>query len=163
MGFFDEMNSKVSLNSKVSKLNASIKEAYSDLGVRYYNLYKDNPDPKFQELIDSINSAYAEIKQCEIDLALLRGVVFCPNCNSECSVSLKFCVKCGTKLIKPESEAPSVPVPQPTVPTEPSVTKEAVTHTAPETPSQEFKFCTNCGNKVSATAQFCTNCGKSFN
>ncbi len=157
MGFFDEMNNKVALNSKISRLNASIKENYSELGVRYYNLFKDNPDPKFQELIDSISSAYTEIKQCEVDLALLRGIVFCPGCNAECSVDLKFCVKCGAKLIKPISPEPEAKTVEPQTVAEKSTESDSL-----PTETLEFKFCTECGNKVSASAQFCTNCGKSF-
>lgn len=205
MGIFDDFSNKTALNSKLNKLNASIKQNYSELGVRYYNLFKDNPDPKFAELINDITTAYAEIKETEVQLAYLRGIVFCPNCHAECGADLRFCVKCGTQLVKPvqqvpqaqqpyqpqnvQYQAPAAPVVQPVVQPDvqaqpqndqPQVTvapdaqqpvapvvQQPAAPVAPEaqapavTPA--FKFCTQCGNKVSATAMFCTNCGKSFN
>lgn len=192
MGFFDEISSKSSLNSKINKLNTSIRDNYSELGVRYYNLYKDNPDPKFAELINDITTAYAEIKEAEVQLAYLRGVVFCPNCHSECSADIRFCVKCGTQLVKPvqpqyvqpvvpqQPAAPVVPTQpvvqaQPVAPAQPKVQSEQAESAPTASPAEpavpqvsktakaEFKFCTQCGNKVSAKAMFCTNCGKSFN
>lgn len=156
MGFFDELSNKSALSSKIGKLNATINANYSELGVRYYNLYKYNPDPKFKELIDTITAAYADIAKTEEQLAYLKGLVICHNCKSECSAELKFCVKCGTKLVKPVPDSPAAqPAPvQPVVPVAPQ----------PEAPvASEFKFCTECGNKVSAGAMFCTECGKSFN
>lgn len=186
MGIFDDFSNKTSLNSKLNKLNASIKQNYSELGVRYYNLFKDNPDPKFAELINDITNAYTEIKQTEVQLAYLRGIVFCPNCNAECGADLRFCVKCGTQLIKPVQQTPQAqqsyqqnvqyqaPVAQPEAPAQPQASvAPAVQQPAAPTAQQpvdpeaqtpdEFKFCTQCGNKVSSTAMFCTNCGKSFN
>ncbi len=190
MGFFDELSSKSALNSKINRLNASIKQNYEELGTRYYNLYKENPDPKFKELIDEITSAYAQIKETEVELAYLRGVVFCPNCHSECGIDLKFCVKCGAKLVKPVQYQQPIAPAQPVAPAQPQQTAAPVTPTAPavpETPAPavteeapvaqpapqpeqpvaadpqaEFKFCTQCGNKVSVNAAFCTNCGKSL-
>lgn len=201
MGIFDDFSNKTALNSKINKLNASIKQNYSELGVRYYNLFKDNPDPKFAELINDITNAYAEIKETEVQLAYLKGIVFCPNCHAECGADLRFCVKCGTQLVKPvqqvpqaqqpyqpqnvQYQAPAAPVVQPDVQAQPQNDQPQVTiapdaqqpvapvvqqPAAPVAPEAQapavtpaFKFCTQCGNKVSATAMFCTNCGKSFN
>ncbi len=170
MGFFDELSNKSALSSKINKLSATINANYSELGVRYYNLYKDNPDPKFKELIDTITAAYADIAKTEEQLAYLRGLVICPGCKSECSAELKFCVKCGTKLIKPVPETPvAQPAPvQPAVPavSQPIAPPAPVQAAAPQTTipaASEFKFCTECGNKVSVNAMFCTECGKSFN
>lgn len=165
MGFFNEMNNKSALTSKITKLNTVIKDNYAELGVRYYNLFKDNPDPKFQELIANITYAYAEIKDCETRLAWLRGVVYCPKCNSECSAELRFCIKCGTQLIKPVPDP--VYAPQPISQSAPASTYaqppiapvEPVAAPAVQ-PAAAFKFCTYCGSKVSAAAAFCTNCGK---
>lgn len=182
MGFFDELSNKSALSSKINKLSATINANYSELGVRYYNLYKDNPDPKFKELIDTITAAYADIAKTEEQLAYLRGFVICPGCKSECSAELKFCVKCGTKLIKPVPETP-VAQPVPVQPAAPAVSQSITQPAAPAvsqpiappapvqaaapqttTPAaSEFKFCTECGNKVSVNAMFCTECGKSFN
>lgn len=205
MGIFDDFSNKTALNSKLNKLNASIKQNYSELGVRYYNLFKDNPDPKFAELINDITTAYAEIKETEVQLAYLKGIVFCPNCHAECGADLRFCVKCGTQLVKPVQQVPQAqqpyqpqnvqyqapvapvvqPVVQPDVQAQPQNDQPQVTvapdaqqpvapvvqqPAAPVAPEAQapavtpaFKFCTQCGNKVSATAMFCTNCGKSFN
>lgn len=177
MGFFDDISNKTALSSKINKLNASIKANYAELGLRYYNLYKDNPNPKFSELINQINEAYSDIKKAEADLAYLKGVVYCPNCKNECGIDLKFCTSCGTKLVKPESaEAmPSVevPVPAPAEISTPKVdateasvsvvsenTSTAVSNNEATVAQPEFKFCTECGNKVSFAAAFCTNCGK---
>ena len=172
MGFFDDMNNKSAINSRINKAKALINTNYTELGTRYYNLYKDNPDPKFSQLIDEIKAAYDEIKKAEVELALLRGVVFCPNCNSECPVNLNYCTKCGNKLIKPEPKVGAAPV-QPTVAPEPVVetpvaTEEPVVKTEEPIASKAvidpaFKFCTDCGQKVSSQAMFCTNCGKPFN
>lgn len=176
MGFFDEIGNKSSLTARNNKLSAQINNSYSELGVRYYNLYKDNPDPKFKEIIDGITAAYAEIKQNEIMMAYMRGVVFCPKCGSECSADLKFCVKCGTQLVKPvqpqvqvQQQVPfQVPVQtvQPRTPVQQQVPVQPVQQQVPvqtQAPTQpEYKFCTECGERISATAMFCTNCGKAF-
>lgn len=180
MGIFDDFSNKTALNSKINKLNASIKQNYSELGVRYYNLFKDNPDPRFAELINDITNAYAEIKETEVQLAYLKGIVFCPNCNSECGADLRFCVKCGTQLVKPVQQAPQAQQtyqpqnvqPQVTVtpdtqqPVAPVVQQPAApvaSEAQAPAVTPDFKFCTQCGNKVASTAMFCTNCGKSFN
>ena len=54
----------------------------------------------------------------------------------------------------PQNEAPVSPyAPKPAQPVTPPVSQPQNTH----------KFCTNCGNKLMATAAFCTNCGTKLN
>ena len=101
MGFFDDMSSKNALSSKINRLNDTIKKNYSELGIRYYNLFKDDCDPRFAELIDEINASYDQIKDAKAQLALLKGLIICPKCGMECAKELNFCTSCGQKLDKP--------------------------------------------------------------
>lgn len=183
MGIFDDFSNKTALNSKLNKLNASIKQNYSELGVRYYNLFKDNPDPKFAELINDITTAYAEIKETEVQLAYLKGIVFCPNCHAECGADLRFCVKCGTQLVKPvqqvpqaqqpyqpqnvQYQAPAAPVVQPVVQAQPQNDQPQIT-VAPDAQQPVAPVVQQPAAPVAPEAQapavtpafkFCTQCG----
>ena len=181
MGFFNEIGNKSAVVSKINKLNQSIKADYAELGLRYYNVFKDNPDPVFEEIVNKIKNSYVMIAEAEKELALIKGIIVCDKCGSECSKELNFCVSCGNKLNKSvvsdipstdscvtahvesgENSAVSDEKQDESVndKNEDSAAEDAV---APEEPIdlslQDFKFCTQCGTKVASTAIFCTNCG----
>lgn len=113
--------------------------------------------------------------------------MYCTNCGALINDGSVFCTNCGTKLAAAaapaEPEAPvaentaaeepaytepvnEVPAPEEPVAQEPAYTESApepVTAAAPPVDETAFKFCTQCGARVSADADFCIVCGSSFN
>ncbi|BDZ71558.1 zinc-ribbon domain-containing protein [Methanobacterium petrolearium] len=66
--------------------------------------------------------------------------VICPECNTANSTGAKFCVGCGSSLVKEEVESPQ-----------------------PETQKMEdYKICPSCNQKNKADAKFCIVCGHKF-
>ncbi|WP_294428069.1 PrsW family glutamic-type intramembrane protease [uncultured Treponema sp.] len=70
--------------------------------------------------------------------------MFCKYCGKELANNVKFCSKCGGKLVS-ELNAVETKI-------------NEATDKSDEV--KEIKFCKYCGKQLSATAQFCSKCGK---
>lgn len=112
--------------------------------------------------------------------------MYCNQCGAFIGEGSSFCTNCGAKAVA--AAAPAEPFAENTAPAEPAYTEPVNDTPAPEAPvytepvaeepaysqpapepaapavdETAFKFCTQCGARVSADAEFCIVCGSSFN
>lgn len=123
-----------SLKVQISDENKKIEKYYHSLGKLYYDLEHDAPLPELQELVALIRSSYYKIDEINAAISAIENIKTCPVCGAPLEEDMLFCVGCGTRIEKPEGEAPAA---------------NAV----------EMKFCVNCGAKIPKAASFCTKCG----
>lgn len=145
MPFFDELGKKISktgqdvlqknkLSGFIYDEEKAIKEAYLAIGEKYFELHSENFEPEFEELVNSVKQSKIKLAEYEEEVKKLKGIVKCPHCNQDIPYGTPFCSFCGL----PTNEQPA---------------NEPVNEPKP------VKYCTNCGNPLSADAQFCTACG----
>lgn len=149
MAFFDEIGRKVSaggqqavrqgkalaeiakLNSQISDLERSISQQYSAIGKMYYEVHKEDIYAEQRDLIETINSAFATIRQCKDQISRLKGTMQCPKCGAEIANGAAFCSVCGERI-----------------PARNEVQEEDVI------------YCKNCGKAMQKGQKFCTGCGQ---
>ncbi len=148
MAFFDEIGKKISqtgqdmvqktkdtaetmrLNSAISDEEKRIQGLYLEIGKRYFELHADDYDPQLEEPMLCVKEANTKIAAYTEQLNRIKGLVRCPNCNSDMPIGTPFCAHCGAKLPEPP------PVEEPAI-----------------------RRCKNCGLPLPEGAGFCTNCG----
>ena len=153
MGVFNDFGKKISQTSQdavqktkdlaeVSKLNSqinasqkTIKETYTQIGEKYFSLYRNSSAPELQQFVDLISSNMDKIEQLKADIQRVKKIAVCPKCGTECSTSTPFCGSCGTQLTPEPEEAPI------------------------DVEVTNYMFCSECGTKLSPDATFCNNCG----
>lgn len=149
MAFFDEIGRKVSaggqqavkqgkalaeiarLNAQISDLEKSISQRYLELGKMYYEAHKEDDNAEQKELIETINGAFATVRQCKEQIIRLKGTAQCPKCGAEIVGGAAFCSVCGEK-IPARNEARA----------------------------EEVVYCKNCGKAMQKGQKFCTGCGQ---
>ncbi len=125
-----KLQEKSNLKREISNLETGIKDAYIEIGKRYFNA---NPDSQeFIELYQVINDNTAKIGSLKDQLAAMDDKAACPSCGASIAKDAKFCDKCGAKI-------------------------EIPAETQPET--QASRFCSSCGAPVVDGSKFCDKCG----
>ena len=92
--------------------------------------------------------------------------MYCNQCGAFISEGSSFCTNCGARVAAEAAvEEPAYTEPLEDVAQEPVNETPAAEEPAAAPPVDEtaFKFCTQCGARVSADADFCIVCGNSFN
>lgn len=153
MAFFEELGKKVShtgqeaikktknladtakLNSQIDTEEKAIKDSYSLIGKKYFEMNAGNPDENLADYVNTINEAYKKIADLREQINKIKGVEACPNCGTDHSSNVAFCAKCGFKFPeKVEAESESQP--------------------------EEGKKCPHCGAELTEGSAFCTDCGQ---
>lgn len=116
------------LKSCISEEEKRIKNVYSQIGELYYTK-KDEAKDEINNLCQSVDEGKEKIKKWKKEILVIRKVVECPSCGHENPDSASFCLKCGTKLVKPVNDG-----------------KHCKNCGAPLMDGQ--LFCTRCGTKV---------------
>ena len=122
------------LKEQIKLQEENIEKASTELGKKYFALFKDSPDEKLSSDIQKIKSFHKKIVDLETAILRARGIVKCSKCGSENSIKARFCSKCGTPLMDIVS-----------IKEQKNVAKPA--------------FCMFCGNALYPDALFCSNCG----
>ncbi len=86
------------LNHEITKQQESINKTYSEIGKLYFENYANLDYPDLKELCDSIQEANKKIEEYQEQIIQIKGIINCPNCNKEVSISASFCGNCGCKL-----------------------------------------------------------------
>lgn len=93
-----KMNEVRQLNGRVNDTKKQINGIYLDIGRKLYDMYKEAPLEGFEAEIRSIDEKLAQIQQLRDQIRGVKGVVLCPCCNMEVSVTERFCSNCGNKM-----------------------------------------------------------------
>lgn len=151
---------------KYKELEAGKSGIYNTIGRLYFEKYKDSPEGEFADSVNQINKINEEMKQIDLRIKFINGIVVCTNCGLENGVKSSFCSGCGTRLphtyatdgmrcsncgglINPGQKfcgSCGAAIPQ----TETAAAAE---------PVSQVKTCPNCGCELENDAVFCSECG----
>ncbi len=88
------------LNSAISEKEKKILQLFSNIGQLYYEMHKHDPSAENYEIIEEINSIYAEITQNREKIKQIKGVMKCTNCGADVAANAVFCNVCGSKIVQ---------------------------------------------------------------
>ena len=127
---------KTTLKKGISELEAGLKDAFVEIGKRFYEA---NPESEeYAELYQIINDNNAKIGSLKDQLAALDDKAACPSCGASIAKDAKFCDKCGAKIENPaEAEV------QPT----------KFCSKCGEPIAEESNFCDKCGASTEQTTE----------
>lgn len=124
-----KMAEKMKLKKEINQADTAIKNAYIEIGKKYFELNSTSPSEDFAESVAIINENNAKIESLKASLDALEDKMPCPGCGAVLDKSQKFCDKCGAKIELPEPPAEKTPV------------------------------CPGCGTNVVEGQKFCEKCG----
>ena len=93
------------LNHEITKQQEAIDRAYNQIGKLYFDNYSNLDYPDLKELCDSIKEANTKIEEYKAEIIKIKGIINCPKCNQEVSISATFCGNCGYKMKEESSES----------------------------------------------------------
>lgn len=96
---------KVKINNAIAKAESRINALYVEIGQKYEELYAENPEADFAEMLSQIAEAKEEIAQAKADLAAVDSAVICESCGKYVQEGQRFCPHCGAKQPEPVVEA----------------------------------------------------------
>ena len=97
-----QVGNTAKLNARIISSERSVGENYSILGKFYYENYKDDPDERVADAVNSVTASLDTIADLRRQLLAIKGLVKCVSCGADCPYDDTFCGKCGAKLEKPE-------------------------------------------------------------
>jgi len=73
---------------------------YKDIGKMIYDKFKngEGADAEYIELCDAIAEREASIAKAKEEIAKIKGLDVCPECDSHIEPDAKFCPKCGVAV-----------------------------------------------------------------
>lgn len=160
VAFFDDFGKKISqasqstlqktrdmadvakINMQISDEEKKINDIYLQIGKLYMELHASDSEEAFKAMVQTIADAQNRIKEFEVQIQEIKGVVRCEKCGAEVAREAAFCPACGMKM--------------PEIVQEEAVQEEAAAQE--EEPVVEKK-CSNCGAVLGNDALFCSECG----
>lgn len=110
---FDVVAKKTEQTVEIQKIKSQIHvmeknndRDYRDIGKIIYDKFKkgEGADAEFIELCDAIAEREEAILKAKEQIAEIKGLEVCPNCEAHIEPNDTFCSKCGTKIDVEESE-----------------------------------------------------------
>lgn len=86
------------LSAQVGQLEGKIKTWYQVIGEKVYQNEKDQEHSGMEVEFSTITDAFAEIGRLKKQIADIKGLRQCPECDAEVDRSAQFCPRCGAKL-----------------------------------------------------------------
>ena len=123
------------INGKISDNKQQISKLYENVGRKYYEKHKDDPDADESEVLSQIAGLYAEIEEYESKIISIKGTVRCPKCGADVAIGSTFCNVCGEKMVNPGEQ---------------TVERELL------------GICPVCGKPRRKGNVYCNNCGTKF-
>lgn len=124
---------EILLNSEQAKID----ECYTQIGLRYYAYYKENPAPEFADLVATITQSKQAIAAHKAEVLRANGKIVCPNCGQQINATSVFCNCCGLRIAAPAASAPVSASAAAAVAAAPSVEVTAPAMEKPEEPAVE--------------------------
>lgn len=96
----EEMMETQKIKSQIRLEERNKENALQELGKQVYDRYQNGEivDADFVGLCEAIEQYEEAIQSCLKELAELKGMTLCKNCNGELQAEMVYCPKCGTKV-----------------------------------------------------------------
>ena len=111
------------INGQIAEEQRAVSAFYSQIGEKYYTLYKDAPADEFSQTCDRITAGLMRIAELQTEVQRLKNTRLCPKCGAVSAANVQFCASCGAEL--PKQEVQEVPEANYTEATEAADTAEA--------------------------------------
>lgn len=189
MAFFNDIGKKAKGMADVAKINSSISaeeknisNLFNALGMKYFELHKDDCEESLSGFVASIKAAEQNIKNYQTQVYAIKGVKRCTKCGAEVAANVAFCNVCGEKLEIPEyanickncgaplengakfcmtcgtATVPAQPTPVPTPAPQPAPAPQAAPAPTPA-PAPAPQAAPDFSAFKQPEAKTCTNCG----
>ena len=86
------------INSQIAEEQRTLTAFYSQIGEKYYELYKDAPSDDFSQNCDRITAGLMRIAELRTEIQRMKNTRLCPKCSAACPVNVQFCSACGAQL-----------------------------------------------------------------
>ena len=88
------------MKSQIRGMDRSNERDFQDMGKMIYEQFKKGKaiDSDFMELCEAIEEREAEMETLNKQVAEIKGLDVCKNCQEHLDASVVFCPKCGTKV-----------------------------------------------------------------
>lgn len=95
------------LKSQMHVMERNNDRDYKDIGKMIYDKFKkgEDVDAAFIELCEAIAERETSIEEAKKEIAQLKGLEVCPNCDAHLEPDAKFCPNCGAKVDEEENDA----------------------------------------------------------
>lgn len=118
MDFFNKIGSKITetgqglqeqtkqlteatkLNNNIANNMKTLDNFYKELGMLYFQSLNGEPSKLGVDIFNNINELNEENEKLKETLSVIKGIVYCPNCNAEAPNTANCCSSCGCQLIK---------------------------------------------------------------
>ena len=130
---FGDMSDTSRLNATINEEERKIQNLYNQIGKLYASIHREDAEPQFVPLLQSIAQSEMTIQSCRKQIQKIRGVRTCTKCGGEVNAGSAFCPLCGNPM--------------------PVVAEN-------ESLKGNFSVCAGCGTVVAEGMRFCTNCGR---
>lgn len=127
------------LEEKINQEKEEIKKILFQIGIKYYEEYKDEPNEYLVPLCNVVDESNRVIIMCEQQINYINGVQICPNCGAKLSLDAKFCDQCGYNLLATDKKEDSEEIKQ--------------------VENTEIIRCRECGTEILDDSVYCANCG----
>ena len=157
----------VTMNSQINSLKKEINELYRNIGIQYYENYKENPEACFQELVASINEKMDSIEEISKKIEITKEATAAVPLTAQTStneekinVTGRCCIKCGAYLGLEDIFCAGCGTKNEIV-TEEKV-DEKVVETVDKVTEPTVRCCKNCGTTIPEGNLFCSSCGTKY-
>lgn len=88
------------IKSQIHVMRRSNDRDFRDIGKMIYHKYKKGEEvaEQYKELCEAIEEREVCIEQSKAEIAKIKGLDVCPNCEAPLAVGAKYCQKCGTEI-----------------------------------------------------------------
>ncbi len=119
-----------------------IEDCYTEIGRQYYAAHKNDAEPEFADLFDSVKKCEKAMADHKAEVLLANGLMLCPRCGEQIYYKSIFCNFCGIRVVEekpvePVKEEPAAeePVKEEPVSEEPVIEEPAHEESVPEEPA----------------------------
>ena len=89
------------LQGQISAKEAEVKDTFVEIGMAYFEKYKDAGECEFMEKVEKVIGLRTEIDCLGDEIDKIKGVIRCPECGATVDDDALFCPKCGWEAGKP--------------------------------------------------------------
>lgn len=120
------------LQTLISDAEKRINLTYSEIGKLYLVVHRDDPEPSFVKMVQTIIDAEEKINEYRKEIERIKGTRPCPKCGADVASDAAFCSSCGAAMMETDNRFVA---------------------------GGEMVQCKNCGSWEEKGMRFCTTCG----